>query len=85
MGRAEVSRCSPPPCGEGLGEGLRRATRTSFLPRKGREARLLCRPSNVVIAGLDPAIHSVTVASDTSVAEWMPGSGPGMTTTLEAW
>jgi hypothetical protein len=37
-------------------------------------------PSFVVIAGLDPAIHSETVAIGGSATEWMPGSGPGMTT-----
>jgi hypothetical protein len=36
--------------------------------------------TSVVIAGLDPAIHSVTVAMVVSVTEWMPGSSPGMTT-----
>jgi hypothetical protein len=36
--------------------------------------------SFVVIAGLDPAIHSVTVAIVEGVTEWMPGSSPGMTT-----
>jgi hypothetical protein len=35
---------------------------------------------NVVIAGLDPAIHSVAVEVCRDVAEWMPGSSPGMTT-----
>jgi hypothetical protein len=35
---------------------------------------------NVVIAGLDPAIHSVTVAGVIGGTEWMPGSSPGMTT-----
>ena len=34
----------------------------------------------VVIAGLDPAIHSVTLADVIVVPEWMPGSSPGMTT-----
>jgi hypothetical protein len=37
-------------------------------------------PSPVVIAGLDPAIHSGAVAENESCAEWMPGSSPGMTT-----
>jgi hypothetical protein len=36
--------------------------------------------SFVVIAGLDPAIHSVAVAIIRDVTEWMPGSSPGMTT-----
>jgi hypothetical protein len=39
-----------------------------------------CPPSVVVIAGLDPAIHSVTVVAGPTVTEWMPGSSPGMTT-----
>ena len=34
----------------------------------------------VVIAGLDPAIHSVTAAWATTVTEWMPWSSHGMTT-----
>jgi hypothetical protein len=34
----------------------------------------------VVFAGLDPAIRSVAVAVIRSIAEWMPGSSPGMTT-----
>jgi hypothetical protein len=34
----------------------------------------------VVIAGLDPAIHSKAAATGRSVKEWMPGSSPGMTT-----
>jgi hypothetical protein len=34
----------------------------------------------IVIAGLDPAIHSVALAIIGNVAEWMPGSSPGMTT-----
>jgi hypothetical protein len=37
-------------------------------------------PNAGVIAGLDPAIHSRTVAPCTGVTEWMPGSSPGMTT-----
>ncbi len=39
---------------------------------------------SVVIAGLDPAIHSVTLATAAIVAEWMPGSSPGMTTNVDA-
>jgi hypothetical protein len=38
--------------------------------------------SRVVIAGLDPAIHSVAVVIVTAGAEWMPGPSPGMTTVL---
>jgi len=34
----------------------------------------------IVIAGLDPATHSVTLPKHTTVPEWMPGSSPGMTT-----
>jgi hypothetical protein len=34
----------------------------------------------VVIAGHDPAIHSVTAAAIAPEPEWMPGSSPGMTT-----
>jgi hypothetical protein len=34
----------------------------------------------VVIAGLDPAIDSVTARELANAAEWMPGSSPGMTT-----
>jgi hypothetical protein len=41
---------------------------------------LLRAPFLVVIAGLDPAIHSFALAIIGDVAEWMPGSGPGMTT-----
>src|SRR5688572_15736313 len=37
---------------------------------------------DVVIAGLDPAIHSVTALAAATVPEWMPGSSPGMTTVL---
>src|SRR5690606_29839851 len=33
----------------------------------------------VVIAGLDPAIHSVPLWVGSTVTEWMPGSRPGMT------
>ncbi len=33
----------------------------------------------VVIAGLDPAIHSAGAASSDQAQEWMPGSSPGMT------
>ncbi len=40
-------------------------------------------PNLVVIAGLDSAIHSVTVASAAGGPEWMPGSSPGMTTGLK--
>jgi hypothetical protein len=36
----------------------------------------------VVIAGLDPAIHSVTDITRISVTEWMPESSPGMTTSV---
>ena len=32
-----------------------------------------------VIAGLDPAIHSVRALARREVTEWMPGSSPGMT------
>jgi hypothetical protein len=34
----------------------------------------------VVIAGLDPAIHSVASTRIFCISEWMPGSSPGMTT-----
>jgi hypothetical protein len=37
-------------------------------------------PNLVVIAGLDPAIHSVTVAAFASATEWIPWSSHGMTT-----
>jgi hypothetical protein len=37
----------------------------------------------VVTAGLDPAIHSVTVEEIMTATEWMPGSSPGMTTVLK--
>jgi hypothetical protein len=49
------------------------------------------RPSavfSIVIAGLDPAIHSATGAAAAGVAEWMPWSSHGMTTAgeaLKAW
>jgi hypothetical protein len=33
---------------------------------------------NVVMAGLDPAIHAFLAS--TSVKTWMPGTRPGMTT-----
>lgn len=33
-----------------------------------------------VIAGFDPAIHSVPLATGLAVTEWMLGSSPGMTT-----
>jgi hypothetical protein len=39
---------------------------------------------NVVIAGLDPAIHAATIAPSAPVTEWMPGSSPGMTAIIEA-
>ena len=32
------------------------------------------------VVGLDPAIHSVTVAIVSSATEWMPWSSHGMTT-----
>jgi hypothetical protein len=34
----------------------------------------------VVIAGLDPAIHSFAFVVGQTDTEWMPGSSPGMTT-----
>src|SRR5918994_1838801 len=34
---------------------------------------------NLVIAGLDPAIHSTDPAAWNTIEEWMPGSSPGMT------
>jgi len=37
-------------------------------------------PTLVVIAGFNPAIHSVAVVNTLGVTEWMPGSSPGMTT-----
>ena len=39
-------------------------------------------PSDTVIAGLDPAIHSVTVGPEIA-AEMMPGSSLGITTIVE--
>jgi hypothetical protein len=42
------------------------------------------RLCSVVIAGLDPAIHSAAAANVTIDPEWMPGSSPGMTTLVEA-
>jgi hypothetical protein len=36
----------------------------------------------VVIAGLDPAIHSVAVQNWFHVTEWMPWSSHGMTIVL---
>ncbi len=42
----------------------------------------IATPIVVVIAGLDPAIHSVAVAIGWTVTKWMPGPSPGMTTEL---
>ena len=36
----------------------------------------------VVIAGLDPAIHSVTSVVSHDAAEWVHGPSPDMTTVL---
>jgi hypothetical protein len=36
-------------------------------------------PSSVVIAGLDPVIHSVALAMIFGVTEWMPWTSHGMT------
>jgi hypothetical protein len=38
---------------------------------------------DVVVAGLDPAIHSATLMAAAGVPEWMPWSSHGMTTILE--
>ncbi len=37
-------------------------------------------PCSVVIAGLDPAIHSAPVQEIANATNWMPGPSPGMTT-----
>jgi protein ImuA len=39
----------------------------------------LSSPSPLVIAGLDPAIHSNRASTHCEVTAWMPGSSPGMT------
>ncbi len=36
-------------------------------------------PTELVIAGLDPAIHSIRAQARSVGTEWMPGSSPGMT------
>ena len=42
--------------------------------------RVPAKSSNVVIAGLDPAIHLVTVTHELAATEWMPWLSHGMTT-----
>jgi hypothetical protein len=39
----------------------------------------------VVMPGLDPGIHSVTVVIVADVTEWMPWSSHGMTTKLNRY
>jgi putative endonuclease len=56
---------------------------TWYWPRLGRcpatsPTRSRCN-RGLVIAGLDPAIHSNGAPTDCSLTEWMPGSSPGMT------
>jgi hypothetical protein len=45
--------------------------------------RVLRTYISVVIAGLDPAIHTAVVGLVATRAEWMPWSSHGMTTILE--
>jgi hypothetical protein len=38
------------------------------------------KPFRVVMPGLDPGIHSVTLEADLTATEWIAGSSPAMTT-----
>jgi hypothetical protein len=35
---------------------------------------------NIVMPGLDPGIHSVTLATASTATDWIAGSSPAMTT-----
>ena len=76
-----AGRRHPSPTPPHKGEGRARA----LLPCNGRRGgREPFAPISVVIAGLDPAIHSVAVEVLRAVTEWIAGSSPGMTTVLKS-